>query len=248
MSKHKNISRKHNRKKDTALSVTAACLVIAVCMVFGGLICIGLSGGGQAAAIGVVIFLSSSVVLSIPAAMSGLEDTKENKYGQSVNKLILHGHLTRIMDTKPYRMKIIWGVFRKQILKMVVLISVFVAAFGYNLYMTDHAGSTRVSDRAWFTIVILAIITLPCITYGFTHYAAKFMRAVRGKYVLCRGVLFTADGFARSMSIEAGNEKIHKFDHCRGIGTFAKSLEGKTAIIAFFNDEIYVMRTKGCLE
>lgn len=29
-----------------------------------------------------------------------------------------------------------------------------------------------------------------------------------------------------------------------GIGTIAKKLEGKTAIIAFFNDEIYVMKTK----
>ncbi len=243
MSKRKNSSRKHNREKDKSLSftVTAVCLIIAPCLAIGGLICIGVSGGGTGAIIGGVIFLSSSVVLSIPAAMSGLKDAKENKYGSSVNKLILHGHLTRIMDTDPYRMKIIFGVFRTQLLNFVVLISVFVAAFGYNLYMSENARTTRASDRAMFMIVILAVISLPCITYGFSHFAARFMKAVRGKYVLCRGVLLTADGFAHSMSIEAGGKK-YEFDYCRGIGTIAKNLEGKTAIIAFFNDEIYVMR------
>lgn len=244
MSKRRNNGRKRrDRKNKKEKNITPLCIIIAVCLAFGGMICAGASGGGTGATVGIIVFLSSSVVLSIPAAMSARKDAKRKKYDHKVSELIFHGHLTRITDKDPYSKKISWGVLREGMINSATLFLVFAAAFGFNLYMSDNASSTRAVDRAMFTLIILAVITLPCITYSISHSATRFMRAVRGEYLLCSGVILTANGLAHSMSIEADDNKIYEFDYCRGIGTTAKSLEGQTAVIAFFNDEIYVMRT-----
>lgn len=214
-------------------------IVVVIVMALGGLIYMG-EGDPL---IGFGIFLSAGILAVPNAVLMMCKDMKKKKYNHTVNTLVMEKTLTRIHDDKPYRKKIIWGVFREGFLNVAAFLLVYNFALVNNYIKANYAVFSRARGVGMIIFIALILLFLPCLAYSGGCTVIRLIRAFKRDYVVCRGVVEKADGVDCNLYIK-GNKTIHKFDYCRGVGVKAQSLAGKEAVIVFLHDEIYVMEYK----
>lgn len=214
-------------------------IVVVIVMALGGLIY--MEEGDPI--IGFGIFLAAGMLVVPNAFLMMRKDMKKKKYNHTVNTLVMEKVLTRIHDDKPYRKKIIWGVFREGFLNVAAFLLVYIFALVNNYLRANYAVFSR--DRGAGMIILFALILLflPFLAYSGGCTVIRLIRAFKRDYVVCRGVVEWANGVDCNLYIK-GKKTIHKFDYCRGVGVKAQSLAGKEAVIVFLHDEIYVMEYK----
>lgn len=214
-------------------------IVVVIVMALGGLIYMG-EGDPL---IGFAVFLAAGMLVVPNAVLMMRKVMKKKKYNHTVNTLIMEKTLTGIHDDKPYRKKIIRGVFREGFLNVAAFLLVYIFALVNNYIRANYAFYSR--DRGVGMIILFALILLflPFLAYSGGCTVIRLIRAFKRDYVVCRGVVEKADGVDCNLYIK-GKKKIHKFDYCRGVGVKAQSLAGKEAVIVFLHDEIYVMEYK----
>ena len=215
-------------------------IVVVIVMAFGGLIYMG-EGDPL---IGFGIFLAAGILVVPNAVLMMRKDMKKKKYSHTVNTLVMEKALTRIHDDKPYRKKIIRGVFREGFFNVAAFLLMYIIVLVNNYLMANYAVYSR--DQGVGMIILLAMILLflPFLAYSGGCTVIRLIRAFKRDYVVCRGVVEkAADGVDCNLYIK-GKKKIRKFAYCRGVGVKAQSLAGKEAVIVFLHDEIYVMEYK----
>ena len=214
-------------------------IVVVIVMALGGLIY--MEEGDPI--IGFGIFLAAGMLVVPNAFLMMRKDMKKKKYNHTVKTLVMEKVLTRIHDDKPYRKKIIWGVFREGFLNVAAFLLVYIFALVNNYLRANYAVFSR--DRGAGMIILFALILLflPFLAYSGGCTVIRLIRAFKRDYVVCRGVVEWANGVDCNLYIK-GKKTIHKFDYCRGVGVKAQSLAGKEAVIVFLHDEIYVMEYK----
>ena len=214
-------------------------IVVVIVMALGGLIYMG-EGDPL---IGFGIFLAAGILIVPNAFLMMRKDMKKKKYSHTVNTLIMEKTLTRIHDDKPYRKKIIWGVFREGFLNVAAFLLVYIFALVNNYLRANYAVFSRERGKGMIILFALILLFLPFLAYSGGCTVIRLIRAFKRDYVVCRGVVEWANGLDSNLYIK-GKKKIHKFDYCRGVGVKAQSLAGKEAVIVFLHDEIYVMEYK----
>lgn len=214
-------------------------IVVVIVMALGGLIY--MEEGDPL--IGFGIFLSAGILIVPNAVLMMRKDMKKKKYNHTVNTLVMEKTLTRIHDDKPYRKKIIWGVFREGFLNVAAFLLVYMFALVNNYLRANYAVFSRDRGKGMIILFALMILFFSCLAYSGGCTVIRLIRAFKRDYVVCRGVVEWANGVDCNLYIK-GKKKIHKFDYCRGVGVKAQSLAGKEAVIVFLHDEIYVMEYK----
>ena len=214
-------------------------IVVVIVMALGGLIYMG-EGDPL---IGFAVFMSAGMLVVPNAVLMMRKDMKKKKYNHTVNTLIMEKTLTRIHDDKPYRKKIIRGVFREGFFNVAAFLLMYIIALVYNYLRANYAFFSRDRGVGMIIFIVLILLFLPILAYSGGCTVIRLIRAFKRDYVVCRGVVEKADGFDSNLYIK-GKKKIHKFDYCRGVGVKAQSLAGKEAVIVFLHDEIYVMEYK----
>ena len=214
-------------------------IVVVIVMAFGGLIYMGEGDP----IIGFGIFLAAGILVVPNAFLMMRKDMKKKKYSHTVNTLVMEKALTRIHDDKPYRKKIIWGVFREGFLNVAAFLLVYIFALVNNYIKANYAVYSRARGAGMIILFALILLFLPLLAYSGGCTVIRLIRAFKRDYVVCRGVVEWANGVDCNLYIK-GKKKIHKFDYCRGVGVKAQSLAGKEAVIVFLHDEIYVMEYK----
>lgn len=215
-------------------------IVVVIVMALGGLIYMGEGDP----IIGFGIFLAAGILVVPNAVLMMRKDMKKKKYNHTVNTLIMEKTLTRIHDDKPYRKKIIWGVFREGFFNVAAFLLMYIIALVINYLRANYAVYSRDQGVGMIIFIALILLFLPFLAYSGGCTVIRLIRAFKRDYVVCRGVVEkAADGVDCNLYIK-GKKKIRKFDYCRGVGVKAQSLAGKEAVIVFLHDEIYVMEYK----
>lgn len=214
-------------------------IVVVIVMALGGLIY--MEEGDPI--IGFGIFLAAGMLVVPNAFLMMRKDMKKKKYNHTVNTLVMEKVLTRIHDDKPYRKKIIWGVFREGFLNVAAFLLVYIFALVNNYLRANYAVFSRARGMGMIILFALILLFLPFLAYSGGCTVIRLIRAFKRDYVVCRGVVEWANGVDCNLYIK-GKKTIHKFDYCRGVGVKAQSLAGKEAVIVFLHDEIYVMEYK----
>lgn len=214
-------------------------IVVVIVMALGGLI---YAGEGDLL-IGGAVFLASGILAVPNAVLTIRKDMKKKKYNHTVNTLIMEKTLTRIHDDKPYRGKILWGVFREGFLNVAAFLLMYIFALINNYITANHAVLSRDQGRGMIIFIALIFLFFPFLAYSAGSTVIRLIRAFKRDYVVCRGVVEWANGVDCNLYIK-GDKQTYKFDYCRGVGASAKSFAGKEAVIVFFHDEIYVMEYK----
>ena len=214
-------------------------IVVVIVMALGGLIY--MEEGDPI--IGFGIFLAAGMLVVPNAFLMMRKDMKKKKYNHTVKTLVMEKVLTRIHDDKPYRKKIIWGVFREGFLNVAAFLLVYIFALVNNYLRANYAVFSRARGMGMIILFALILLFLPFLAYSGGCTVIRLIRAFKRDYVVCRGVVEWANGVDCNLYIK-GKKTIHKFDYCRGVGVKAQSLAGKEAVIVFLHDEIYVMEYK----